>query len=366
MADRAGFVVNALLFPYLNNAVRMLENGTASMEDIDTAMQGGCNFPMGPFALLDLVGLDTSVSILDALYEEFRDRTTPPCRCCGGWWPPAGWAARPVKASTRTPADGGSGRSPLVDLDGAEAWDRRPLEPPPTRWGSRTRTLRRRGPGGHRWRPRAGDDPAGLSPGAVPHARRPTPPRLVVTGRARRHPARHGVPPSRSLRRSCRRYGVSRPGLPSSSPTAPGPTAPTDGSRRRSSRPTPGCTSSAGPTASRPGPTRVSWPEGCTGFASAASSQVSPWCTSTGRVEGRPGGADRPAPRERRLLLDVQWLTPTWARWGRSPPGGVPRPLGGRPRWHRRKADGVTSMSSHPMAPGRSVKPRGDLLPSGG
>ncbi len=71
--DRAGFVVNALLFPYLNNAVRMLEQGTASMDDIDTAMQGGCNFPMGPFALLDLVGLDTSVSILDALYDEFRD-----------------------------------------------------------------------------------------------------------------------------------------------------------------------------------------------------------------------------------------------------------------------------------------------------
>ena len=73
VADRAGFVVNALLFPYLNNAVRMLESGTASMEDIDTAMQGGCNFPMGPFALLDLVGLDTSVAILDALYQEFRD-----------------------------------------------------------------------------------------------------------------------------------------------------------------------------------------------------------------------------------------------------------------------------------------------------
>ena len=71
--DRAGFVVNALLFPYLNNAVRMLEQGTASMDDIDTAMMGGCNFPMGPFALLDLVGLDTSMSILDALYDEFRD-----------------------------------------------------------------------------------------------------------------------------------------------------------------------------------------------------------------------------------------------------------------------------------------------------
>jgi 3-hydroxybutyryl-CoA dehydrogenase len=71
--DRAGFIVNALLFPYLNNAVRMMEYGTAGMADIDSAMQGGCGFPMGPFALLDLVGLDTSVAILDALYEEFRD-----------------------------------------------------------------------------------------------------------------------------------------------------------------------------------------------------------------------------------------------------------------------------------------------------
>ena len=71
--DRAGFIVNHLLFPYLNNAIRMLENGTASRDDIDSAMKGGANFPMGPFALLDLVGLDTSLSILDALYEEFRD-----------------------------------------------------------------------------------------------------------------------------------------------------------------------------------------------------------------------------------------------------------------------------------------------------
>lgn len=73
VADRAGFIVNALLFPYLNNAVRLWEQGTASKEDIDTAMKGGCNFPMGPFALLDLVGLDTSLAILDALYDEFRD-----------------------------------------------------------------------------------------------------------------------------------------------------------------------------------------------------------------------------------------------------------------------------------------------------
>lgn len=76
--DRAGFVVNALLFPYLNNAVRLLEQGVATKEDIDLAMKGGCNFPMGPFALLDLVGLDTSLAILDALYEEHKDPNYAP------------------------------------------------------------------------------------------------------------------------------------------------------------------------------------------------------------------------------------------------------------------------------------------------
>ena len=76
--DRAGFIVNALLFPYLNNAIRMLEDGTASMQDIDTAMKGGCNFPMGPFALLDLVGLDTSLSILETLHTSFGDENFVP------------------------------------------------------------------------------------------------------------------------------------------------------------------------------------------------------------------------------------------------------------------------------------------------
>jgi 3-hydroxybutyryl-CoA dehydrogenase len=71
--DQAGFVVNALLFPYLNNAVRLLEQGVASRDDIDAAMRGGCGFPLGPFQLLDLVGLDTSVAILDALYDEHKD-----------------------------------------------------------------------------------------------------------------------------------------------------------------------------------------------------------------------------------------------------------------------------------------------------
>ena len=76
--DQAGFIVNALLFPYLNNAVRLLEGGVASKEDIDSAMKGGCNFPMGPLALLDLVGLDTSLAILDALYDEYRDPNYSP------------------------------------------------------------------------------------------------------------------------------------------------------------------------------------------------------------------------------------------------------------------------------------------------
>jgi 3-hydroxybutyryl-CoA dehydrogenase len=76
--DRAGFIVNALLFPYLNNAVRMLEAGTASRDDIDAAMKGGCNFPMGPLALLDLVGVDTALAILSALHEEFGDPNYTP------------------------------------------------------------------------------------------------------------------------------------------------------------------------------------------------------------------------------------------------------------------------------------------------
>ena len=71
--DRAGFIVNALLFPYLNHAARMLEEGYASREDIDAAMQNGCGHPMGPLALLDLVGNDVSLEIIESLYREFRD-----------------------------------------------------------------------------------------------------------------------------------------------------------------------------------------------------------------------------------------------------------------------------------------------------
>jgi len=76
--DQAGFIVNALLFPYLNNAVKLLEGNVATRDDIDAAMKGGCNFPMGPLELLDLVGLDTSLAILEALYAEFKDPNYAP------------------------------------------------------------------------------------------------------------------------------------------------------------------------------------------------------------------------------------------------------------------------------------------------
>jgi 3-hydroxybutyryl-CoA dehydrogenase len=71
--DRAGFIVNFLLIPYLLAAIRMLENGMASRDDIDTAMKLGCGYPMGPFTLLDYVGLDTTLWAAEAIYEEFKD-----------------------------------------------------------------------------------------------------------------------------------------------------------------------------------------------------------------------------------------------------------------------------------------------------
>jgi 3-hydroxybutyryl-CoA dehydrogenase len=71
--DRAGFIVNALLFPYLNDAVRMLEAHYATADDIDNAMKVGCGYPMGPFELLDVVGLDVALAIQRTLYLEFRE-----------------------------------------------------------------------------------------------------------------------------------------------------------------------------------------------------------------------------------------------------------------------------------------------------
>ena len=71
--DRAGFIVNALLFPYLNDAVNMLEDHYSDVDDIDYAMKLGCGHPMGPFELLDVVGLDVALAIQQTLYLEFRE-----------------------------------------------------------------------------------------------------------------------------------------------------------------------------------------------------------------------------------------------------------------------------------------------------
>ena len=71
--DRAGFVVNALLIPYLLSAIRMMESGFATAEDIDTGMVEGCNHPMGPLHLADLIGLDTTLAVAESLYQEFKE-----------------------------------------------------------------------------------------------------------------------------------------------------------------------------------------------------------------------------------------------------------------------------------------------------
>jgi 3-hydroxybutyryl-CoA dehydrogenase len=77
--DRAGFIVNTLLIPFLNDAIGMLQDGFAAREDLDTAVQLGLNHPMGPLRLADLIGLDTCLHIADVLYEEFRDpKFAPP------------------------------------------------------------------------------------------------------------------------------------------------------------------------------------------------------------------------------------------------------------------------------------------------
>jgi 3-hydroxybutyryl-CoA dehydrogenase len=76
--DTAGFVVNFLLIPYLLSAVRMYENGVATKDDIDTGMKLGCGYPMGPFQLLDYVGLDTTLYAAEAIYKEYPDPAYAP------------------------------------------------------------------------------------------------------------------------------------------------------------------------------------------------------------------------------------------------------------------------------------------------
>jgi 3-hydroxybutyryl-CoA dehydrogenase len=76
--DNSGFIVNRLLVPYLIDAVRALEEGVGSVEDIDKAMQLGCGYPMGPFTLLDFVGLDTTLYIAEIMFDEYREKRFAP------------------------------------------------------------------------------------------------------------------------------------------------------------------------------------------------------------------------------------------------------------------------------------------------
>jgi 3-hydroxybutyryl-CoA dehydrogenase len=89
--DKTGFIVNRLLVPYMLDAIRAYEEGVGSIEDIDTAMKGGAAHPMGPFTLLDFVGLDTTKSIADIMFDEYRERrfAAPPTlrkMVSAGWY----------------------------------------------------------------------------------------------------------------------------------------------------------------------------------------------------------------------------------------------------------------------------------------
>ncbi|MFM2437842.1 MAG: hypothetical protein RLZ55_653, partial [Actinomycetota bacterium] len=123
VGDRSGFIANALLFGYLNHAVSMYSEQYASREDIDAAMRFGCGYPMGPLALVDLIGLDTTYDVLDAMYHESRDVLDAPApllkqlvtagklgRKSGqGFYTYDGPGSGAVVADRLTPADGGDG-----------------------------------------------------------------------------------------------------------------------------------------------------------------------------------------------------------------------------------------------------------------
>ncbi len=106
VSDRAGFVANALLLPYLNHAVRLLETGHASREDIDAAVTNGAGLPMGPLALLDLIGLDTSLAILEVLQREFGGTRYQPAPALRRLTDAGRLAARAARASTTIPMAG--------------------------------------------------------------------------------------------------------------------------------------------------------------------------------------------------------------------------------------------------------------------
>jgi hypothetical protein len=97
-----GFVVNRILVPMINEAFFVLAEGLATPEDIDAGMKLGCNQPIGPLALADMMGLDVCLAVMDVYLAEFGDSKYRPARCSRKWWPPAAWAARPGVAFTAT------------------------------------------------------------------------------------------------------------------------------------------------------------------------------------------------------------------------------------------------------------------------
>ena len=94
IGDKAGFIANALLFGYLNHAVAMYEARYATREDIDAAMRLGCGLPMGPLALLDLIGLDTAYEILDTMYQQSPRPAARARRRSSSRWSPPGCCGR--------------------------------------------------------------------------------------------------------------------------------------------------------------------------------------------------------------------------------------------------------------------------------
>ena len=267
--DRAGFIVNALLFPYLNNAVRMLEAGTASRDDIDAAMKGGCNFPMGPLRAARPrrtrhVARDPRRPVRRVPRSELRGRA----RCCGAWSAPATSAASPATASTTTAGKRGG---------------------PPARCGRRARRRPVAVPACRRARTRT----ASSASAPISNRARCSPRTAPASSRCRSAARRRwaGGRPTRG-RAPARRAAVD----PLAAPVAAA--ASTSASTRAfadviatraatgagaggwitaddSSTPTPRCTSSAGPTASRPGRDDGELSAACTACASAGSSPAS-------------------------------------------------------------------------------------------
>ena len=98
--DRAGFIVNALLIPYILSSIRMMESGFATAVDIDTGMVEGCNHPMGPLHLADLIGLDTTLAVADSLYTEFKEPLYAPPPLLSRMVEAGLLGAKPAAAST--------------------------------------------------------------------------------------------------------------------------------------------------------------------------------------------------------------------------------------------------------------------------